>query len=386
VEWERIAVAQTSDTERYLRYQQLLNTLGCHDTFPLGQIKAELPDEEPSFVTRVVHELAKEGLLCETEPKVFQWSNGVDSFDEDAWLDQKIYGPRMTRTPESDRPRERLLSHGAKDLRSAELIAILVRSGRPGESALQAGEKVAARFAGRLAALPGAGRGELKAISPAVADTAYCQIMAGVELGRRVERATQESQTRERTRLRQTPDIMEYCRREFQELAERGTQEEFRLVCLDAKRHVIGLAEDLTTQFGRSFSADSLELMRRLYATYRIPETVSRKSLLGSGARDVISDNNDLCAKSETVSRDLDRAEANGNWSTVCRSCNASHVCDDRGRIWRSTPAENRVAAIRQTVIAGFARLLPVEIRQRASAASGVTTKTLACGTPLGRP
>jgi hypothetical protein len=40
------------------------------------------------------------------------------------------------------------------------LLAILIRSGRTGESALQAGEKVAARYAERLDRLTEAGRGE----------------------------------------------------------------------------------------------------------------------------------------------------------------------------------------------------------------------------------
>jgi hypothetical protein len=49
-----------------------------------------------------------------------------------------------------------------------------VRTGRVGESALQVGEKVAARFADRLDKLPAAGRGELKAIGTAIDVTAYC--------------------------------------------------------------------------------------------------------------------------------------------------------------------------------------------------------------------
>ena len=87
--------------------------------------------------------------------------------------------PRVHDAPAADRPRERLRSLGAPALRTAELLAILIRSGRPGESALQAGEKIAARFKDQLDRLAEAGRGELRAISPAIAETAYCQIMAG---------------------------------------------------------------------------------------------------------------------------------------------------------------------------------------------------------------
>src|SRR5436309_12552766 len=106
--------------------------------------------------------------------------------------------PRVHDAPAADRPRERLRSLGAPALRTAELLAILIRSGRPGESALQAGEKIAARFADYLDRLPEAGRGNLRAVTAAVAETAYCQIMAGIELGRRVAEA--RSQRGPRTR------------------------------------------------------------------------------------------------------------------------------------------------------------------------------------------
>ncbi len=106
-------------------------------------------------------------------------------------LHQNQSSPRVHDAPAADRPRERLLSSGAAALRTAELLAILIRSGRTGESALQAGEKIAAHFKDQLDRLTDAGRGELREISPAVAETAYCQIMAGIELGRRVVQAAQ---------------------------------------------------------------------------------------------------------------------------------------------------------------------------------------------------
>src|SRR5690349_18415344 len=84
--------------------------------------------------------------------------------------------PKLLQTPSADRPRERLFSQGAGSLRLAELLAILIRSGRPGESALQAGEKIAACFADRLEDLAAAGKGELAELTAAIGPTAYCQI------------------------------------------------------------------------------------------------------------------------------------------------------------------------------------------------------------------
>jgi DNA repair protein RadC len=145
----------------------------------------------------------------------------------------------LPRAPAADRPRERLLAHGAAGLRTADLLAILIRSGRPGESALQAGEKIAARYAEQLDRLAEAGQGELKAVTPAVGETAYCQILAGIELGRRVAQAHNDRQ-RPSLRLLSSADALEFCRERFARLASDGAQEEFHVVCLDTRNQVLG--------------------------------------------------------------------------------------------------------------------------------------------------
>lgn len=57
--------------------------------------------------------------------------------------------------PQGERPRERLRALGADALRNAELIAILLRTGTKGVSAVQIAERLMARF-GTLDALAGA--------------------------------------------------------------------------------------------------------------------------------------------------------------------------------------------------------------------------------------
>jgi DNA repair protein RadC len=157
-------------------------------------------------------------------------------------MDQNQSGPRVHDAPAADRPRERLLSLGAAALRTAELLAILIRSGRTGESALQAGEKIAAHFKDQLDRLTDAGRGELHEISPAVAETAYCQIMAGIELGRRVAQTAHSrgDGQQKASRILGSEDALLFCRERFDRLASDATQEEFHIVCLDTKNRVTG--------------------------------------------------------------------------------------------------------------------------------------------------
>lgn len=53
---------------------------------------------------------------------------------------------RIQDLPDSERPRERLVAHGADALRNAELIAILLRTGMKGRSAIQVAEQLLQRF------------------------------------------------------------------------------------------------------------------------------------------------------------------------------------------------------------------------------------------------
>jgi DNA repair protein RadC len=84
--------------------------------------------------------------------------------------------------------------------------------------------------------LPSAGRAELKSISSAVEVTAWCQIMAGIELGRRIAALSERSAA---ARITSAPDAIEFCRRHFARLASDSRQEEFHIVTLDTKHQVI---------------------------------------------------------------------------------------------------------------------------------------------------
>ena len=53
---------------------------------------------------------------------------------------------RIKDLPEHERPRERLAAHGAEALRDAELIAILLRTGMKGRSAVQIGDELVGKY------------------------------------------------------------------------------------------------------------------------------------------------------------------------------------------------------------------------------------------------
>ena len=228
---------QSETAKRYRRYLPLVEYLHSQPEIAIDDFKNQWPEEQPGFLTRIVSELSKQGwLVRENDDISYRWNQQRGEFSVSNWLDQKLYGSQIKSSPEQDRPRERLLAAGADSLKTSELVAILVRSGLPGESAVMAGEKVAREFQHKLESLPGAGRGELNSISRAIVSTAYCQIMAGIELGRRVSSASDEKTM---TKITGSDDAIEHCLRRFSRLASDQKQEEFHIVTLDTKNQVI---------------------------------------------------------------------------------------------------------------------------------------------------
>lgn len=85
---------------------------------------------------------------------------------------------------EKERPREKLLSKGPGALGDGELLAILIRSGKQGESAVDIAQRMLSGSGGRLsvlASLPVSGLSAFEGIGPGKA----CSIAAAFELGRR---------------------------------------------------------------------------------------------------------------------------------------------------------------------------------------------------------
>jgi DNA repair protein RadC len=230
-----------SDTERFARYQAVVEALIAKNPFRKSEIYPSFKTEDKAFIGRVISELTRDGYLSENGPKSnpsLSWTEKKRDFNPGRWIDQRVFTPTVKRSPSLDRPRERLLRLGPAELKTSELLAILVRAGIQGESAIQVGEKLAARFGNDLHALSLKARGELKEISKAIGETAYCQIMTALELGKRL--VSQEKASSEPLRKINGPAAaLSYCRKHFTRLAQEGFQEEFHVVLLDQAHHVI---------------------------------------------------------------------------------------------------------------------------------------------------
>ena len=94
--------------------------------------------------------------------------------------------------PEGDRPRERLKERGAAALTDAELVAILLRTGMKGQSAVQLAQVLIQKFV----SLDELARASVEAIAgtKGVGETKAIQLKAAFELARRLSSRTRDKQ------------------------------------------------------------------------------------------------------------------------------------------------------------------------------------------------
>jgi DNA repair protein RadC len=88
----------------------------------------------------------------------------------------------ITDWPAAERPREKLLARGAASLTDAELLAIFLRTGTPGRTAVDLARELLGRFGG-LRALLRAGRADCAV--PGFGEAKYAQLQAALEIARR---------------------------------------------------------------------------------------------------------------------------------------------------------------------------------------------------------
>lgn len=134
--------------------------------------------------------------------------------------------------PETERPRERLLELGSQSLSDAELLAVLLRSGRPGCSAIQLGRELL-RDAGGLAGLPSLHPRALRRLGLGAAKAA--SVLAAMELGRRVLR----TQIPERDPLTRPNEVASYLAFRYRT----RDQEVVGALFLDSRNRLMGEKE-----------------------------------------------------------------------------------------------------------------------------------------------
>ncbi len=138
---------------------------------------------------------------------------------------------RITDLQASERPRERLAEAGPGALSDAELLAILLGTGRQGENAVQMGTRLLATFGG-LVGLHRAGWIEVCA-EPGLGPAKAAQIKAAIELGRRMA----ASAPQERPVIHSPKDAADLVMYEMMAF----TQEHLWVILTDTRNRVISI-------------------------------------------------------------------------------------------------------------------------------------------------
>jgi DNA repair protein RadC len=136
---------------------------------------------------------------------------------------------RIKDLPDSERPRERLVEKGADALKNSELIAILLRTGLKGVSAIQVAEQLLQKF-GTLDNLSRAGLPDLRQIKGVGRDKAIA-LKSAFTLARRMA-----AELREEGPTLDNPDIIANLLREENRAYE---VEHFQVLLLNTRRKLI---------------------------------------------------------------------------------------------------------------------------------------------------
>ena len=145
------------------------------------------------------------------------------------------YPTAICHWPKEDRPREKMMQYGEQALSNSELLAILLRTGSKGQSALDLARKVIHKFKTfrNMSHTDTRDWLEFKGVGTAK----IAQIKAALEIGRRFR----EDETRlERPRIKSAQDIVDILMPQMRDLK----KEVFKVAFLNSQNRVIAI-EDL---------------------------------------------------------------------------------------------------------------------------------------------
>ena len=139
------------------------------------------------------------------------------------------YAPMMRDMLDSDKPRERLLRVGERALSTAELLAIIFRTGVDGESVVRLSERLLAHFGG-LPGLAKASIAELQVVK-GIGPVKAIETKAALEIGRRLIASSPE----QKPQVSCPADAANLLMTEMALL----DQEHLRLILLDTRNRVL---------------------------------------------------------------------------------------------------------------------------------------------------
>lgn len=145
----------------------------------------------------------------------------------------KKYTASINCWPKEDRPREKLLKKGEHNLSNSELLAILLRTGVKGQSAIDLARKVLDKFK-TFRNMSSADLSHWKEFK-GLGDAKIAQIKASIEIGRRFGEETKE----DKAKLKSSQDAVDILMPRMRDLP----KEVFKILLLNSQNKVIDIIE-----------------------------------------------------------------------------------------------------------------------------------------------
>lgn len=147
---------------------------------------------------------------------------------------KKNYAAAINHWPKDDRPREKLLKNGEHTLSSSELLAILLRTGVKGKSALDLAREILRKFK-TFRGLSHTDLSHWKGFK-GLGNAKIAQIKAAIEIGRRFR---EEEIKENHPKIKSSQDAAELFLPRMRDLK----KEVFKILLLDAKNKIIDILE-----------------------------------------------------------------------------------------------------------------------------------------------
>lgn len=177
--------AEIKDIEKLQKCERIFAYLLKKDNFTKPDIWK--CGESKQLIGRIVNGLISEGALIEKPKRLFEWISSQKERYRAEWLDRPISTHQLKRLSKEDRPREKLLKYGADKLTDAELLAILLRTGTRGKSAIEMAQEIIKSAGSSFRGLAGKEISEITKIS-GIKEAKVITVAAALEIARRISK------------------------------------------------------------------------------------------------------------------------------------------------------------------------------------------------------
>lgn len=138
--------SKIKDIERLERYERIFQWLLKNENFSKQEICK--CGESKYLIGKIINSLLTEGAIKKKLKDSYQWTSPfVESYQRE-WLQFQRPSHQLKRLRKVDRPREKLLTFGSSKLTSSELLAIFLRIGVKGKSAIKIASELLTQFGG----------------------------------------------------------------------------------------------------------------------------------------------------------------------------------------------------------------------------------------------